>query len=83
MSGAIAIHRGYRVATDDGKMIRLLGPRLPIVGTLDLVRAWVNAEAVPPDRVRAALIGIAARGYVPSGTHPHRIWWDRLFLGVE
>ena len=82
MSGAIALHRGYRIATDDGKMIRLLGQRLSIVGTLDLVRAWVDAEPVPLPSVREALIGIAERGYVPSRTHPHRAWWDQMFMGV-
>jgi hypothetical protein len=82
MSGAIALHRGYRIATDDGKMIRLLGQRLPIVGTLDLVWAWVEAEAVAPQPVREALIGIAERGYVPGRTHPHRSWWDRMFPSV-
>jgi hypothetical protein len=82
MSGAIALHRGYRIATDDGKMIRLLGQQLSIVGTLDLIRAWVDTEAVPPHSVREALIGIAERGYIPSRTHPHRPWWDRMFLGV-
>jgi hypothetical protein len=66
MTGAIALSRGYRMATDDGKSIRLLGPRLPIVGTLDLVRAWVDAQAVPPTSVRDALIGIAERGCVPA-----------------
>jgi predicted nucleic acid-binding protein len=82
MSGAIALHRGYRIATDDGKMIRLLGQRLTIVGTLDLVRAWVDAEAVPPQSVREVLISIAERGYIPSRTHPHRPWWEQMFLGV-
>jgi hypothetical protein len=81
MSGAIALHRGYRIATDDEKMIRLLGQRLAIVGTLNLVRAWVDAEAAPPLAVREALIGIAERGYIPGRTHPHRLWWDRMFLG--
>jgi predicted nucleic acid-binding protein len=82
MSGAIALHRGYRIATDDGKMIRLLGQRLPIVGTLDLVRAWVEAESMAPQPVREALIGIAERGYVPGRTHPHRHWWDQMFPGM-
>jgi hypothetical protein len=81
MTGAIALHRGYRIATDDRKTIRLLGPRLPIVGTLDLVRAWVDAEPIAPDHVREALIGIADRGYVPGKTHSLRAWWDRMFRG--
>jgi hypothetical protein len=82
MTGAVALHRGYRIATDDGKTIRLLGQRLPIVGTLDLVRTWVDAEAVASHPVREALIGIAERGYVPGKTHPHRLWWDQMFFGV-
>lgn len=83
MTGAIALHRGFRVATDDGKAIRLLGSRLPIVGTLDLVRTWADVVVVPSLIVREALIGIAERGYAPGGTHRHRLWWDQVFLGVE
>jgi hypothetical protein len=83
MTGAIALHRGYRMATDDGKSIRLLGARLPIVGTLDLVRAWVDARGVPPQSVRETLIGIAERGYVPGKTHRHWHWWDGVFRGLE
>ena len=41
-----------------------------------------DAEAVAPQSVREALIGIAERGYVPGRTHPHRPWWDRMFPGV-
>jgi hypothetical protein len=81
MTAAIALHRGYRIATDDGKTVKLLRQRLPMVGTLDLVRTWVDAEAVTPDTVREALVGIAERGYVPGKTHPHRSWWDRIVLG--
>lgn len=78
MSCAIALHRGFRIATDDGKTIRLLGPRVPIVGTLDLVRHWADATAAPVIHVRDVLLGIADRGYIPGATHIHRSWWDQL-----
>lgn len=83
MSCAIALHRGCRIATDVAKTIRLMGPRLTIVGTLDLVRTWAEETGAPQFEVRSALIGIAERGYVPNKGHPQRPWWDSLFGGAR
>ena len=75
MTCALAIHRGYRIATDEKKTIRLLGNQIPIIGTLDLVRAWVDQTGVPPMLVREVLAAIEDRGYVPGDTHAHYAWW--------
>lgn len=87
MSCAIALHRGCRIATVDGKTIRLLNQRLPkhhlpIVSTLDLVRQWADVTKASPVQVRAALLGIVDRGYVPAAAHIHYRWW-RQMLGIQ
>ena len=82
MSCAIALQRGFRIATDDGKTIRLLGHRLPTVSTLDLIRHWADMTSPSQTQIRDALLGIVDRGYIPSPNHAHRPWWD-LVLGTR
>lgn len=76
-SAAIAIHRGWRLATDVRKAIEVVGDRAELVGSLDLVRAWSTADAVAGFVLRDALQRVRGRGYVPSRAHPQRAWWDR------
>jgi hypothetical protein len=76
MTCALALHRGYRVATDDGKTIKLVRHQIPLVSGLDLVRAWAETISAPPALVRGALSAIRNRGYVPGHDHVHRAWWD-------
>ena len=43
VTGAIALHRGYAVATDDRKARRILAERprsITLVSTLDLLKLW-------------------------------------------
>lgn len=77
-SAAIAILRGWRLATDDRKAIEVVAGRATIVGTLDLVRDWASISPIDDDALRIMLGRIRDRGYVPARTHPHRTWWDRL-----
>ncbi|MGH2615062.1 MAG: hypothetical protein ACRDJC_07470 [Thermomicrobiales bacterium] len=75
MTCALALHRGYRIATDEKKAIRFVGNQIPIVGALDLVRAWADAVAAPPILIREVLAAIEERGYVPGSDHRHYGWW--------
>ena len=75
MTCALALHRGLRIATDERKTMRLIGDRIPIVGTLDLVREWATDVGAAPDEIRDVLSAIADRGYVPGQEHPHWRWW--------
>lgn len=75
MTCALAAQRGYRIATDEKKTINLVGRRLAIVGTLDLVRVWEDTDSVPPALMREVLAAIEERGYVPGPTHAHVSWW--------
>ena len=77
-SAAIAIHRGWRLATDDRKAIRLVSGRTEIVGTLDLLRDWSNRRNIDDGTVRVVFERIRHRRYAPAPNHPHRAWWDRI-----
>lgn len=81
MTCAIALHRGYRVVTDEKKTIRLLGNQISIVGTLELIRAWADAVTPPATLIREVLVAIEHRGYMPGLDHPHRAWWDQILGG--
>lgn len=78
MTCAIALHRGYRIATDERKTIRLVGDRIPIIGTLDLVWNWAAVTAASPTLIRDVLAAIVDRGYVPGETHRHYAWWKQM-----
>jgi hypothetical protein len=82
MTCALVRHRGYRIATDERKTIRLIGNRILIVGTLDLVRVWAENSAAPPALLREVLNAIEDRGYVPGMTHVHYAWWKRIVSGA-
>jgi len=79
MTGALAMHRGALVATDDRKAIRILTGRTPPVEirrTSELVRAWTEACNVPPAHVRRVLGDIQDRAsFHPPGDDPLREWW--------
>ena len=81
MTGAIAIHRGALLATDDKKAIRILGKQLPehsIVRTSELLKDWAD-HGVPASEVRRALRNIERRAsFRPPSNDPLREWWDRV-----
>lgn len=81
MTCALALHRGLRIATDERKTIRLVGDRIAVVGTLDLVRGWASDAGASADEIREMLAAIADRGYVPGQDHPHWPWWSDLAAG--
>jgi predicted nucleic acid-binding protein len=76
MTCALALHRGLRIATDERKTTRLIGERVPVVGTLALVRDWAVRVAAPHDEIRNMLTAIADRGYVPGRDHLQWRWWS-------
>jgi len=78
MTCSLAQHRGYRIATDERKTIRLVANRIGTIGTLDLVRAWGDRAGVSPRLVGEVLAAIEDRGYVPGVSHAHYAWWKQL-----
>jgi predicted nucleic acid-binding protein len=85
MTGAIAIHRAFTVATDDKKATRVLTERhVQCTSTLSLINQWGTQFSIPDSRLREMMTLIRERArYVPHGGHPLRAWWESLFAGDE
>lgn len=85
MTGAIAIHRGYGVITDDRKASRLLmSLDVDVMSSLDIVADWIEEERIPVDGAAAILldIRIGAR-YLPPRTHSRYEWWVSTMRGTD
>lgn len=85
VTGALALLRGYSIATDDRKARRVLTEReesVHLVSTLTLVRAWAEQAAVPNVEVREALDAIrTGASYEPGERDPLYDWWRRIMYG--
>lgn len=79
---AIAIERGFAVATDDRKARRVLAelaPRLSVHGTACLLRRWTEATHIEPSEVARMVLAIENRGrYVPPASDPDVGWWHAV-----
>lgn len=79
---AIAVHRGWAIATDDKKAISFFqkeAPHLQIFSTLAMVKNWSEVENVSTETLRSALNAIKTRGrYIPHRNHPLLYWWENL-----
>jgi predicted nucleic acid-binding protein len=77
MTLALAIHRGFAVASDDRRVARALAGRAPLHSTLDLLRNWVEEYSIDPVEVATLLVDVRERGtYIPGRIHPQRGWWE-------
>ena len=81
-AAALAVARGYVLATDDRKARRTVAARYPsarLTGTLELIHEWQLAAAPPDVHVTEALRRISERAtYQPRSSHPLRDWWVDL-----
>ncbi|MCY3799967.1 MAG: hypothetical protein OXG46_00130 [Chloroflexi bacterium] len=86
VTGALALHRGCSVATDDRKARRVLGgqvPSVPLVSTLELLKLWAEEAAVPDTELRAAMIMMRSRAsYLPGDRDPLYPWWSKVMCGA-
>jgi hypothetical protein len=77
---AIAIHRGWGIATDDKKAISRFqqdAPYLQILSTLDVIKYWSEKSVLDSSALRDILMAIRVKGrYLPHETHPLRNWWE-------
>ena len=78
-AAALAIHRGWALATDERKVRRVLSgvrPDLVIVGTSDLLHEWQARSAVPDAEMSGVLRRVTERAsFVPARSDPLREWW--------
>jgi predicted nucleic acid-binding protein len=76
---ALAKHRGFVLLTDDRKALKLarredVGVRT--ISTVDVLREWIEHEAVDTDNVRAVLKRIRELArYMPPKNSPELVWW--------
>lgn len=75
-TAAIAINRGWAVATDDKRaitLIRSVSASTQILTTPELIKHWADEMQLPPIKLKQILGSI--RKYVPPKNHPLRAWW--------
>lgn len=81
---AIALIRGWTVATDDRKAKRLASQAgVDVITTPELIQRWANAEGASDAEVGDVLQSIErfAR-YRPRRSHPLYDWWSDLSSGA-
>jgi predicted nucleic acid-binding protein len=82
---AIAVGRGWAIATDDRKAISFFqkeAPHLQILSTLEIVKHWSETGDVSADTLLSALTAIRTKGrYVPRRNHPLLHWWEISMQG--
>ena len=78
-TGAIALHRAWAIATDDGKArrkFRRRAPQLQLISTPELVKHWVDTSEPERSVVSRALLSIQLRGgYQPYRAGTLSPWW--------
>ncbi len=81
-TAAIAINRGFMVATDDRKATSLLTQRwsnLRVLSTTQLVKTWSESAEVPKPELRAVFTAIESGArFVPGQSDPLFQWWQDL-----
>ena len=82
MSIAIAASRVMSFASDDQKARRIFTELVPdpqrLKSTSSIVKQWVAARSVTPQRLRSALRRIGSRArFTPSRRDPNAAWWQQ------
>ncbi len=85
MALALAVCRGWRLATDDAKALRTAEQKgVKCVTTPEIIRQWAEATAAPTGEVAAMLMAIQERArFAPPRSHPLGRWWARSLEGIE
>jgi predicted nucleic acid-binding protein len=78
---AIALHRGWAIATDDKKAIALMkreASHLQMFSTLQIIKHWAEKTALDASALRETLNAIRFKGrYLPPKSDPLRGWWEK------
>ena len=75
---AIALNRGFSVATDDRKARRsLAGEHSRVYSTLELLHQWAGTRALSAQEIAVLLSNVRDRGkFVPPRGDPFEGWWN-------
>lgn len=80
VTGAIALHRNWAIATDDKVAIKVFkreAPRLQIITTPELIKHWVDTTTPPLEVINQCLQNITlGASYRPPRGHPLYNWWQ-------
>lgn len=79
---AIAVNRGWAIATDDKKAVSFSqkeAPHLQILSTLEIIKNWSEESNLASTELCALLSNIRTKGrYMPNRNHPLLGWWESL-----
>ncbi len=79
-TGAIAICRGWAIATDDKRAITLFKqevPNLQILSTQEIIKYWSEITNIDLIQLKTVLNQIKKKGqYFPPKNDPLRSWWE-------
>ena len=82
ITGAIAMHRHWGIATDDRKARRVFArtnPPVQLLSTPELIKHWVDTHNPPLDVIREVLQNIQTQAsYKPSAAHALHAWWQSI-----
>lgn len=84
---AIAVHRGWAIATDDKAAISFFqqaAPYLQVLSTLEIIKHWSEETDLDSSALRDVLNAIRVKGrYLPPKSHPLRSWWEAASTDVD
>ncbi len=80
MTGALAIHRNWALATDDKKVVNYFSRNtleVPIISTLELIKHWVDVTNPASENVCTVLMNVRLKArYEPDKNHTLYQWWQ-------
>ncbi|MDJ0678075.1 MAG: hypothetical protein QNJ36_22275 [Calothrix sp. MO_167.B42] len=86
-TGAIAVHRGWAIATDDKAAISFFqqtAPYLQILSSLEIIKHWSEQANIDSSLLCNVLKAVRVKGrYLPGRNHPLRNWWDNALSHAE
>ncbi len=86
-SAAVAVSRGYLLATDDRKARRVVQsahPEVEQLTTAQLLEHWQRLSGLPSTEMADILKKVTARAtFTPPKNDPARSWWDATLQASE
>ena len=83
LTGAIARHRHWAIATDERKARNVFSREIRdvlLVSTPELLKHWVDTSSPSAGSIRDALTNIRTRArYAPGRDHALYVWWQSYF----
>jgi predicted nucleic acid-binding protein len=82
MSVALAVARGYRLATDERKARRIFsesGAPRHLSSTSQIIKEWTEIEKISRERAKSVLLAIIQKArFLPSASDENFQWWNEV-----